>query len=142
VVLSNSNFNFLRHGLSKASLEGREEGVVFKGYNADGTSNSVAVPAEEFYASLRNLGEPFVYNASFVRLRTVSLGYDLTSFVKKTPVKALVVSAFVNNPLMIKKYLDNLDPESQISVSDNFQGLDTHSLPTTRTYGINLNARF
>jgi len=142
VVLSNSNFNFLRHGLSKASLEGREEGVVFKGYNADGTPNSIAVPAEEFYASLRNLGEPFVYNASFVRLRTVSLGYDLTSLLKKSPVKALVVSAFVNNAAMIKKHLDNLDPESQISVSDNFQGLDTHALPTSRTYGININARF
>jgi TonB-linked SusC/RagA family outer membrane protein len=142
VVLSNSNFNFLREGLSKSSLEGREGGVVFKGYNADGTPNTTAVPAEEFYASLRNLGEPFIYNASFVRLRTISIGYDLSSVLNKTVIKGMVLSFFVNNALMIKKYLDNLDPESQISVSDNFQGIDTHSLPTTRTYGLNLNVRF
>lgn len=143
VVLSNSNFNFLRHGLSKESLVGREEGALLENsFNADGTPNTTRVPAEEFYAAFRNLGEKFVYDASFIRLRSVSLGYDLSRFVENTFIRRLTVSAIANNVLMIKKYLDNLDPESQISVSDNFHGIDTHSLPTTRSYGINLNVRF
>lgn len=142
VVLSNSNFNFLREGLSKASLEGREEGVIFGGYNADGTPNTTAVPAEAFYASLRNLGEPFVFSSSFIRLRTISLGYDLSSLFNKSFLKGVVASLFVNNAIMFKKYLPNLDPEAQISVSDDFQGIDTHPLPTTRTYGLNLNVKF
>jgi hypothetical protein len=142
VVLSNSNFNFLRHGLSKGSLVGREEGALLEGVNEDGTPNTTRVPAEEFYAAFRNLGEKFVYDASFVRLRSISVGYDLSRYLKNSFIKRLTVSAIANNVLMIKKYLDNLDPESQISVSDNFQGIDTHSLPTTRSYGVNLNVRF
>lgn len=142
VVLSNSNFNFLRHGLSKKSLEGREDGVLFAGFNADGSPNTTRVEAEEFYATLRNLGEPFVYDSSFIRMRTISLGYDLGKIIKSNFLKSSAVSLFVNNPFMIKKYLDNLDPESQIAVSDNFQGIDTHSLPTTRNFGLNLNVKF
>jgi TonB-linked SusC/RagA family outer membrane protein len=143
VVLSNSNFNFLRHGLSKGSLEGREEGALFEGaVNADGEPNTTRVPAEDYYAAFRNLGELFVYDASFIRLRSVALGYDLSRFMRNTFINSMTVSLVSNNVLMIKKYLDNLDPESQISVSDNFQGIDTHALPTTRSYGVNLSVRF
>jgi TonB-linked SusC/RagA family outer membrane protein len=143
VVLSNSNFNFLRHGLSKGSLEGREGGALLEGVNADGSANTTRVPAEDFYSAFRNLGEKFVFDASFIRLRSVSLGYDLSRFVnKKTKfIKGMSVSLIANNLLMIKKYLDNLDPESQISVSDNFQGIDTHSLPTTRSFGVNVGVK-
>jgi hypothetical protein len=141
VVLSNSNFNFLRHGLSKESLEGREGGALLEGVNADGTPNTTRVPAEDFYSAFRNLGEKFVYDASFIRLRSVSLGYDLSRLFKNSFVKGLTVSAIANNVWMIKKYLANLDPESQISVSDNFQGIDTHALPTTRSFGINVSAK-
>jgi TonB-linked SusC/RagA family outer membrane protein len=142
VVLSNSNFNFLRHGLSKGSLEGREGGALLEGFEATGEPNTTRVPAEDFYSAFRNLGERFVYDASFIRLRSLSLGYDLSPLMKNTFVKRLTVSAIANNVFMIKKYLDNLDPESQISVSDNFQGIDTHALPTTRSYGVNLSVKF
>jgi hypothetical protein len=43
---------------------------------------------------------------------------------------------------MIKKYVDNLDPEAQVSASDNLPGIETHTLPTTRSYGLNLNVKF
>lgn len=142
VLLSNSNFNMLRHGLSKKSLDGREDGVLFPGFNEDGSPNTTRVEAEEFYASLRNLGEPFVYDASFVRWRTLSLGYNIGDLFKADFLKSSTVSLFVNNVLMINKHLDNLDPEANIAVSDNFQGIDAHALPTTRNYGLNINIQF
>jgi hypothetical protein len=44
---------------------------------------------------------------------------------------------------MIKKYIDNLDPECVPSVSDNMAGIeDGGQLPTVRTYGLKLNVRF
>lgn len=144
-IMSNSNLNFLRHGLSKGSLVGREGGVTFAGANADGTTNTTAVEAETFYSQYRgqNVATPFVYNGSFVRWRALSIGYDLTRLLKKDgSIKGLTVSALMNNVLMIKKYLDNLDPEAQVSASDNLQGIETHTLPTTRTYGLNVNVRF
>ena len=143
-ILSNSNLNFLREGLSQQSLVGREGGVVFNGVNTDGSANTKAVEAEQFYTAYRstNIATPFVYNGSFVKWRTISVGYDLSRFATKMHVKGLFVSLLINNVLTIKKYIDNLDPEAQVSVSDNLQGIETHTLPTTRSYGINLNVKF
>ncbi|QHV95797.1 SusC/RagA family TonB-linked outer membrane protein [Spirosoma endbachense] len=142
-IISNSNLNFLRHGLSKESLVGREGGVVFNGVNADGSKNTQAVDAEDFYASYRstNLAEPFIYNGGFVRWRALSVGYDLSRFVNKTFIKGLTLSAICNNVLMIKKFLPNLDPEAVNGASDNIQGIETHTLPTTRSYGLNLSLK-
>jgi hypothetical protein len=44
--------------------------------------------------------------------------------------------------LIIKKYVDNLDPETQYSASDLLTGLESHASPTTRTFGLNLNVKF
>ncbi len=144
VIFSNSNFNFLRHGLSKQSLVGRGGGVVFDGVNADGSPNTTAVPADEFYDNFRGktIATPFIYDASFIRWRTLSVGYDLARVINKPLVKGMTLSASVNNVWLIKKYIDNLDPEAQVSVSDNYQGMEYHVLPTTRSYGLNLNVRF
>ncbi len=143
-IMSNSNLNFLREGLSQQSLVGRDNGVLFGGSNADGSANANRVEAEQFYTQYRstNVATPFIYNGSFVRWRSLSIGYDLSRFVKSTFVKGVAVSAIANNLLMIKKYIDNLDPEAQVSASDNLQGIETHTLPTTRTYGFNVNVKF
>ena len=142
-IMSNSNLNFLREGLSKESLVGREGGVLFPGANADGSPNANRVEVEQFYTQYRgtNIATPFVYNGSFVRWRSLSVGYDFSRFVKSTFIKGLTASAIANNVLMIKKYLSNLDPEAQVSANDNLQGIETHTLPTTRTYGLNVNIR-
>ncbi|MCF2491380.1 SusC/RagA family TonB-linked outer membrane protein [Dyadobacter sp. CY347] len=143
-ILSNSNLNFLREGLSKSSLAGREGGVLLESVKADGAPNDTKVEAEQFYTAYRstNLASPFVYNGAFVRWRSITIGYDFSRFVKeKTFIKGLTISAMCNNVLMIKKYIDNLDPEAQVSSSDNLQGIETHTLPTTRSYGLNLNLK-
>ena len=143
-IISNSNLNFLREGLSQQSLAGREGGVQFNSVNADGTPNSSKVEAEQFYTSYRstNIATPFVYNGSFVRWRTLSIGYDLSRFVRHSLIRGMTLSAVAGNLLMIKKYIDNLDPEAQVSSSDNLQGIETHTLPTTRSFGLNLNVKF
>lgn len=143
-ILSNSNLNFLREGLSKPSLVGREDGVLLDAVTSTGEANTQRVEAEQFYTAYRstNIATPFVYNGAFVRWRTISLGYDLSRFLReKTFIKGLTVSAMCYNVLMIKKYIDNLDPEAQVSASDKLQGIETHTLPTTRSYGINLNIK-
>jgi TonB-linked SusC/RagA family outer membrane protein len=143
-VLSNSNLNFLREGLSKPSLVGRDGGVLLDGVANDGTPNATRVEAEQFYTAYRSTGlaTPFVYNGAFVRWRSITVGYDLSRFLReKTFIKGLTISAMCNNVLMIKKYIDNLDPEAQVSASDNLQGIETHTLPTTRSYGLNLNLK-
>ena len=142
-LISGTNFNLTRHGLHKNTLVGREGGVVFDGVNADGTPNTTAVEAEAFYMGYGvQVLTPFVYDASFIRWRTLSVGADLSRFVNKTFIKGLNINAFINNVLVIKKYVDNLDPECIPSVSDLTAGLESPSLPTTRSYGLNLNVKF
>lgn len=143
-VVSSSNLNFLREGLSKPSLIGREGGVKFDGVNADGSANTVAVNAEDFYANYRSQGilDPFIYKSDFIKLRNVSLSYDFSKMVKAKFIKGLVVSAVCHNVLIIKKYIDNLDPEAIQSSNDVLAGYEQSSVPTTRTYGFNLNVKF
>lgn len=139
-LISNSNFNWYRHGLHKATLEGREGGVVYDGVTQEGAPNTTAVDPETFYNGVRsfNIATPFVFDASFVRWRTLSVGYDFSNIISGTFVRRLNMNVFVNNVLMIKKHVDNLDPETQYSASDNLAGLEAHSLPTTRSYGVNV----
>ena len=142
VVYSNSNFNALRHGLSKASLPGREGGVIMEGWNADGSPNTTAVPAQAYYSSVRGLGEPFIYKGDYFKLRTISLGYDLKRVVKMDLIKGFTVSLFCNNVALLKKYIDNVDPEATFAVNDNFSGMEVNTLPTTRSFGVNINVKF
>lgn len=143
MIMSNSNLNFYREGLSKASLVGREGGVKFAGVNADGSPNTSSVEAQQFYTQYRstNIATPFMYSGTFVRWRSLSVGYDFSRYFKNTFIKGLSASLVGNNLLMIKKYVDNLDPEAQVSASDNLQGIETHTLPTTRSFGMNVNIR-
>jgi TonB-linked SusC/RagA family outer membrane protein len=143
-VLSSTNLNALREGLSQASLVGRVGGVVFPGVNANGTPNSTAVNAEDFYANYRttNILDPFIYSSSFVKLRNLSLGYDLSRFMNKKYIKSMTLSAVCHNVLIIKKYTPNIDPEAITSSGDNLTGYEQASLPTVRTYGFNLNVKF
>ncbi len=142
VIFSNSNFNALRHGLSKASLPGREGGVIMDAVNADGSPNTTAVPAQAFYTSLRNFGAPFVYKGDYYKFRTISLGYDFKGIFKTDIIKGFYVSVFCNNVALLKKYLPNFDPEATFAVSDNYQGMEVNTLPTTRNFGVNINVKF
>ncbi len=142
-IMSNSNLNFIREGLTKSSLVGRDGGVLFAGVNPDGTPNTTKVEAEQFYTQYRSTGvaTPFIYDGGFIRWRSLSIGYDFSRFFKRSFIRELMVSAVCNNVLMIKKSIDNLDPEAQVSSSDNLQGIETHTLPTTRSFGFNINVK-
>lgn len=142
-LISDTEWNLIRSGHHKKSLPGREGGVVFDGVNPDGSPNQIAVEAESFYTdySGRRIATEAVYNASFVRWRTLNISYDASNLVSKTFIKGLSVSANINNVLMIKRYTDNIDPESVSQVRDTQTGLESTSLPTTRSYSLSVNIK-
>ncbi|MBO9684141.1 MAG: TonB-dependent receptor, partial [Flavisolibacter sp.] len=143
-LISDTEWNMLRSGHHKKSLPGREGGVIFNGVDQNGSANTTAVEAESFYTdySGRRIVTEAVYNASFVRWRTLNLSYDASALVSKTFIRGLAVSTNINNVLMIKRYTDNIDPESVSQVRDTQAGLESVSLPTTRTYSLSLNFKF
>ena len=145
-LISSTNYNVWRHGLHKETLKGREGGVIGEGVKPDGvTPNDVAHEAENYYMWIRSVPhfvEEFVYDASFIKFRQITLSYDFTKFVSSTPIRGLVLSANCNNVLTLLKHTPNIDPEQMGVVSDNISGLEQHSLPLTRSFGFNLNVKF
>jgi hypothetical protein len=144
-MLSGTNFNATRHGLHQNTLEGRETGVVGKGVTQSGSNNTTVSPVQTYWEHLRSqqIIESVIYNAGYWKLRQLSLGYDLTKYVpEKWPFKGVRLDLVANNVLMIKKWVDNIDPESFGFGSDNQVGLESPGLPTTRSIGFNLNVKF
>jgi TonB-linked SusC/RagA family outer membrane protein len=86
--------------------------------------------------------ENFIYDASFIKLRQITLGYNIPkSILSKTPLQSLTLSFVARNLAILFRNTDNIDPESSYS-SSNAQGLDYFGIPPTRSYGFNLRATF
>ncbi|GAB3548439.1 SusC/RagA family TonB-linked outer membrane protein [Spirosoma fluminis] len=146
-MITGRNINYLRHGLSKRTLPGRDVGyVIGDGVNPNGEINKTKAAVQPFYESLNPLGihEDFVNNAGFWKLRQITIGYDFTKLLpERLFIKGIKLSAVANNVLVIKKWTENMDPEEAMVSSDNSVGLDFWpGLPPTRTMGFNLNVRF
>ncbi|MCK6695751.1 MAG: TonB-dependent receptor, partial [Thermoanaerobaculia bacterium] len=130
------------------SLEGNGvtgEGVV---QNADGSfsSNMVKLSAREWHTSYtlgRRLIEGVIYDASFVKLREVRLGYTLPNRIfGKTSLRDLNVS-LVGRNLALWTDVPHIDPEtSSTSGGTVIPGVESVALPSTRSWGVNVNFRF
>lgn len=145
-MLSGTNFNAIRHGLHKMTLQGRETGfVVGSGVNQSGGTNTAQAAVQTYWEHLRSqqIVEAVIYNAGFWKLRQINLGYDFTKFIPtKWPIKGLRLDLLANNVLIIKKWVDNIDPETVGYGVDNMLGLESPGVPTTRSLGVNLNIKF
>lgn len=145
MMLSGTNFNAVRHGLHKMTLEGREGGVIGDGVNERGETNTAVAPVQSYWEVVRSQGlvEPVIYDAGYWKLRQITLGYDFTKFLPSNqPFRAVKLSFVANNVFMIKKWVDNIDPESFGYSSDNLVGMESTGLPSTRGLGFNLNVKF
>ena len=127
------------------TLEGRVDSVLGKGVNPSGGENKKRTEVQTYWEHLRSqqIIEPVIYDGGYWKLRQISLGYDFTKYVPANwPVKGLKLDFIANNVLIIKKWVDNIDPESFGFASDNQVGLESPGLPTTRSLGVNLNIKF
>jgi TonB-linked SusC/RagA family outer membrane protein len=89
-----------------------------------------------------NIPEPFIYDASFVKIRQLNIDYNFPkSILGNGVLRELSVSLVARNLFTISKHIPNVDPESSYNNS-NGQGFEYGSLPTRRSYGINVYAKF
>jgi len=145
-MLSGTNFNATRHGLHQNTLEGREEGfVIGDGVNQAGEKNTAQAAVQTYWEHLRSqqIIESVIYNAGFWKIRQVSLGYDFTKHLSANcPIKGIKLDFVASNVLVLKKWVDNIDPETVGYGVDNMIGLESPGVPTTRSMGLNLNIKF
>ncbi|WP_428668188.1 SusC/RagA family TonB-linked outer membrane protein [Runella sp.] len=146
-MISGTNHNAYREGLSKETLPGRAEGfVIGDGVNPNGEINKTKSGVQAYYETVRsqNIAEEFVYNAGLWQLRQITIGYDFTKFLSPSArfIKGVRLNAVANNVAVIKKWVPNIHPEQFGFPSDNLIGLEATGLPITRNIGFNLNVKF
>lgn len=153
-VISSTLLNMTRQGHSKLSLEGRETGLIFDGIDeVTGQPNTNVVTVannglQNFWTDYRNnqIGDPFVFKSDFIKLRNISLAYNLTDVISRVSqlkfVKGLTLSASCRNVAILHKDLPGLDPEAIQSSGDVRAGYENSALPTTRSYNLTLNVKF
>ena len=141
-IVSSAEFDFMRHGKSKATLIGREDGfVIGDGVKPDGTPNTTKVDLQTYYEATARINENNVYNAGFWKLRQLTIGYDLIRIKKVAELLKLQecnLNAVANNVLTIKRWTNNTDPEQVYQVD----GTQDIALPLVRSYGFNLKIKF
>ncbi|WP_031526760.1 SusC/RagA family TonB-linked outer membrane protein [Dyadobacter crusticola] len=131
---------------------GREEGVIGRGVRevtgADGSKsyvpNDIIVTANQLYgySNPRNYHESAIFDASYVKLREVSLGYSISpSFLKKIKIQSAKFSVVGRNVWMIFKNTPHIDPEIDAK-GGNGQGFGYGELPSSRSIGMNLSLSF
>ncbi|MBE5320981.1 SusC/RagA family TonB-linked outer membrane protein [Pedobacter sp. MR2016-19] len=143
-ILSATEYYSYVLGLNKATLVGRETGIVADGVLENGQKNTINVPAYAYYPELAtNISALAVLNGSFVKLRQATLGYTFSNnFLKRTPFSSIGIDLVARNLFTLLKYSKNIDPESQFSPTLGYAGIEGASLPATRTFGINFNFKF
>lgn len=111
--------------------------------NGDGTyrPNDIPVNPETYWKAIANdVQSAFVYDNSYVKCREITFGYTFPEKWLGKFVKSLSVSFVARNPFIIWKNIPNIDPDSGYNTSG--LGLEYGSLPSRRSYGINVNIKF
>jgi TonB-linked SusC/RagA family outer membrane protein len=145
-------------GIMIETLEGRADGydltkpgngVIGKGVmlvNGQYVENNVKRTAREWHSAWtagRNIAEGVMYDASFVKLRELQIGFNFPSqLLKKTPFKAATLS-FVGRNLALWSNVPHVDPEvMSFTGGTALPGIEHMSIPSSRSFGVNLSMKF
>lgn len=116
-------------GLHKRTLENRE--------GRFGNNQNAAI----YYGALgNNVSKLFVYDASFVKFRQLTLGYSFPVTMFGNKIQGLSINLVARNLFILSRHTDNIDPEGNYSPFA--QGLELGGVPPVRTFGANLNVKF
>jgi outer membrane receptor protein involved in Fe transport len=142
-IISQTNEVGVSSGVLKSSLYGREvdwnnPGVLVDGIDIDtGLPNAIRLTSEQYFQGLFPAIEPFVYDASYVKLRELRVGFEFpTRWANKFNAQSVSIAITGRN---LKTWTDvpNIDPEFAYS-SGNLQGLE-YAIPSNpRSVGFNV----
>jgi TonB-linked SusC/RagA family outer membrane protein len=144
---SGTNNWYKVYGLHKDTVPagGREAGFTPDGVMEDGTVITTSIPhskIEDYWAQTLNIGEENIYSSDYMRLRQLSIGYNLPSdMLEGSFITNATVSLIGRNLLLLSNSSDNIDPESSYSAG-NAVGLERAGMPVPRTIGLNINLKF
>lgn len=126
-------------GVSKRSGEARDRGYVLR----DGVRFT---NVEAYYKEMGALNynaqynsEDYVYDATNVRMREISVGYTFRNLFGNS--KNLTLSVIGRNLFFFYKDAP-MDPDVSMGTGNGVQGFDIFNLPSTRSFGLNVKLNF
>ncbi|MBW6489905.1 MAG: SusC/RagA family TonB-linked outer membrane protein [Lentimicrobium sp.] len=145
-MYSGSNGLLDLYGMS-AVTEDRESTFIYNGVKPDGTPNDIVRGGpsdpralEYLYANvLSGVDEYYIHDNSFVKVREVSMRYQLPKNIYKTATAG--ISLYARN-LLIWTALRNLDPETSQGNNNMGGSFERFSLPQTTTIGFTIDVTF
>jgi len=133
-------------GVSQATADARDNGGVdFTVVKPDGSTLN-KIDANVFYqgvAGRAGITENYVYDASNVRLRELAIGYTIpASMTKMLGSSTKLKVSLVGRNLFFLMNKAPFDPDVSMSTGVGLQGVDVFSIPSTRSFGVNITANF
>ncbi|MCK4664150.1 MAG: SusC/RagA family TonB-linked outer membrane protein [Bacteroidales bacterium] len=141
-------------GILEESLYGRETGIIGDGVMQIGTDangdpiygpNDVVVTAKAYNQSAydNSVAEGSVFDASYIKLRQIIIGYDFPKeWFANLPIYRASFSLVGRNLAILFKNVPHIDPETSFSSENAQQGIEFGQLPSVRSYGFNININF
>jgi len=145
-------------GTHEDTAEDRYESFVYEGVYAPGTeiggedvsgqaNTTELIKDIDWYAGGPGSGftgpsEQFIEDGGWIRLRQVSLTYDLGKFLKDSKtIKGLTFGVTARNLFLSTDYT-GVDPETSLTGNTNAQGADYFNMPNTKSWSFTLKANF
>jgi len=137
-----------RSGVLIETLNGRETahliaeggGLVVSGVrvvSGDTVPNNVKVTAQAYHRGLTGLHEQFVFDASFVKLREVRLGYTVPrTLTRRARISGMQV-ALIGRNLALWSDVPHIDPETAFDAT-NVQGFEYSQMPSAKSVGFHI----
>ncbi len=140
-IYSSTDSRAIAAGFHKNTLTSRG-GVNVLGVDDKGNAVSKQVRAQDYYDAIANISSLQVYDASFIKLRSVTLSYNIPfSGAAKKYIKSATVSFVARNLFYILRKTENIEPEANYNTLT-VQGLEGAGLPTSRSFGFNIALKF
>ena len=133
-VISITESELDQYGLSQRTADARLQN---DGYVT--LPDGQEIPARNYYEAIGAAQYDCIYDATNLRIRELSLGYTFYNLFG--PSKNLSVSAIARNLGFIYKK-SPVDPDISVTAANAAGGIESFSLPTTRSFGINLKMTF
>lgn len=112
--------------------------------NGDGTyrPNDIKINPEDYWMSVcRNAPSMFIYDNSYVKCREITLTYQFPKKWLGKVVQDMSISFVTRNPFIVWKNIPDIDPDSNYNNTTGM-GLEYGSLPSRKSYGVNLYVKF
>ena len=126
------------------NADSKSGGTLVEGVDeTTGEAVSYLVNTQDHWGGQFGFGEQFLYDRSYVRLRSLSLNYNVPSkFTENSFIKSAQIGIYGNNLWLIYSAIPNIDPSELESPSNNLAFLEGGQLPSSRSMGLNIKLTF